>query len=62
MRKRSSKFPNEIFHTKFDLLYFVKEMFNGKEIRHAQAPQFLYSKSSRNGRNRWVVEKIDVLA
>ena len=35
---RSSKFPSEIFHTMFDLLYFVKEMFNGKEIRHASSP------------------------
>ena len=34
---RSSKFPSEIFHTKFDLLYFAKEMFNGKEIRNASS-------------------------
>ena len=35
LRKRSNKFPNQVSHTKFDLLYFVKEMLNGKEILHA---------------------------
>ena len=34
----SSKFPNEVSHTRFDLLYFVKEMFNGKKIRHESCP------------------------
>ena len=37
MSINSSKFPNEVSHTKFDLLYFVKEVFNGKEIRHASS-------------------------
>ena len=34
---RSSKFLNEVLYTKFDLQYFVKEMFNRKEIRRAKS-------------------------
>ena len=33
----SSKFSTEVLHTKFDLPYFVKEMFNGKEIWQAKS-------------------------
>ena len=33
----SSKFSTEVLHTKFDLQYFVKEMFNFKEIWQAKS-------------------------
>ena len=34
---RSSKFSNEVLHVKFDLQYFVKEMFKSKEIWHRKS-------------------------
>ena len=47
---------SEIFHTKINLLYFVKEMFNGKEIRHASSTVTMEEIAGL------VAEKIDVSA
>ena len=57
------QFLSEISHTKFDLLYFVKEMFNRKEI----SARKLYSTCTVTVQGveeiaGLVVEKIDVSA
>ena len=37
LRINLSKFLTEVLHTKFDLPYFVKDMFNWKEIWQAKS-------------------------
>ena len=59
---RSSKVPKEVIHTKLDPLYFVKEMFNGKEIRHTIYSTYTVTVQGMEEIIGVVVGKIDVSA
>ena len=55
---KSSKFSTEVLHTEFDLLYFVKEMFNRREIWQANSAVTCQRMEKISG---FVIELIDVL-